>query len=128
MKIKIVIPSSKEIAQKGNGRILVQTKDEVSKVENIIKEIDKGEFEGYYPKGFVTLFDKNSNDLIYTHKFDINVDLLIEKCREVDIYIIVYSCNDYHYDDMLTLEAAIQGDLGGGRFLGDFVYGKTIDW
>lgn len=130
MKVKVVVPSNGEICKKGNGRIFVQTKEEVTKVEQILKEYDEGEFEGYYPNDFVAEFDKTgkNNKLIYTGKFDIKeINKFIAECQKQDIYVIIYSCNEYSYDDFLTLETAVQRDLGI-VMMSDFVFNKTKDW
>lgn len=82
-------------------------------VHKILEEIDEDEFKCYFPKNFVTVFNKDSNELIYTHKFDPNIKTLLERCQlEKDLYVIVYSCNEYGYIEGLTLEKDLQQRLG----------------
>lgn len=124
MKAKIRIKSSDEITTKGNGRIFVQNEEDIEIVRSIIKEMDEQEYEHYLPKDFIAVFHKDRNPLTYTGKFDIDVPELIIRCQEKDIYIVVYSCNSYNYDDTLTLERALENNM----HVSDFVYNKTKNW
>lgn len=66
--------------RKGYGRIFVEKEEDVSIVEDIIKEIDPDEFDHYYPTGdhygadrgkrLVTVFSEENYHSIYNGKFD----------------------------------------------------------
>lgn len=124
MKAKIRIPSSKEICRKGNGRIFVQSEEDIQKVIDTLREIDEAEYQDYFPKDFISVFKEDRNYLVYTGKFDVDVDDLILRCQKKDVYIIVISCNEYQYDDSLTLERYLENKIGL-TYVSDFVYNKT---
>lgn len=65
--------------RKGYGRIFVEKEDDVTALENIMREIDPYEFDGYYPTGnysggsgqrLVTTFSDKNFHSIYVGKFD----------------------------------------------------------
>jgi hypothetical protein len=98
---------SNNFGTKSYGRIFIMngTKEEV---EDIIKGMDKYEFN-YMPEDIVVEFDETNIYLVYTYKFDaLDLDLLIEKCREKEIEIKVchgspltefdQSTDDYHFN------------------------------
>lgn len=67
---------------KGYGRIFVQKEEDIQKVKNKIKEIDDFEYE-YLPDNLITVWNKDLNDLTYTHKFDeMNIDNLCEELQK----------------------------------------------
>ena len=124
MKAKVRIPSSKEICRKGNGRIFVQNEEDIQKVIDVLKEIDETEYKDYFPKDFIAVFKEDRNYLVYSGKFDVDVDDLILRCQKKDVYIVVVSCNEYQYDDSLTLERYLENKIGL-IYVSDFVYNKT---
>lgn len=128
MKVKIVIKSVDELDRKANGGIFVQTQEEVELVRAIIESIDEDEARHYLPDDFIKVFNKERNVLGYTGKFDLDIKEFQKRCREQDIYAIVYSCNHYNYDDGLTLEEAVRNQMWSGGYLDDFTYNKTKDW
>ena len=107
MKVTINISSSPKVLTKGNGRIFVTKEEDIERVKKILNATQSFEFE-YLPDDFIAVLQKEDNLLIYTHKFDPDVPNLIEQCEAQDIEIFVYSCNEYHYDDSLYLEEALQ--------------------
>lgn len=127
MKVKIVIPSVDKISRKGNGQIFVQSEEDKKKVIEIVRKIDEEEFALYMPEDFVKVFNPDCNWLGYTGKFDIDVPNLVNECMKQDIYIVVFSCNEYNYDDSLTFEKAIERQ-NGMSYKSDFVYAKTKCW
>ena len=65
-----------QFSRKGYGRIFVENKSDISKVEEIIKEIDPDEYL-YYPSGdtwagkrLVATFSEENFHSIYVGKFD----------------------------------------------------------
>lgn len=83
-------------SHKGYGRIFVEKEEDISKVEDIIKEIDEDEFNFYYPTGeymggnkerLVTTFSKNNYKSIYIGKFDdIDIGQVLKKAWEQGIH------------------------------------------
>jgi len=73
--------------RKTYGRIFVAIKEHIKIVEDTIKEID--EFEvGYMPKEIVAVYGKDS-ELIYLHKFEIDVNALAKACMDKCVWIWV---------------------------------------
>ena len=65
--------------KKGYARIYVEKTEDISKVHNLIREIDEYEWD-YFPEGLVTTFDEYPQ-LVYTHKFDaIDPDYIVALC------------------------------------------------
>lgn len=54
---------------KGYGRIFVENKDDIQRLEEIIKEIDYWEYD-YLPKDLIAVFSDENMHSVYTHKFD----------------------------------------------------------
>lgn len=108
MKFNITIPSSTRFCQKGNSRIFVKDEVDAGKVIKLMWDIDADEMENYYPEGLVT---SSSTVLIYNAKFDIDVEELLRLCYLNDLDILVYSCNEYDYEEALTLEVAVERQL-----------------
>lgn len=77
--------SINNLHHKGFGRILTT---EVARVKQILKEIDEFEYE-YLPDGYVANLE--TNQMIYTGKFDPNIALLKEKAAEEGILIYIVS-------------------------------------
>lgn len=94
----------------------------MQKVEDILENMDKDEFENYYPeRGLVRLLDtENVNRIPYNHKFSCKVAELKKYCAKVEIKILVVSFNSHNYEEGLTLEQAIMG--------GHFECNKTSKW
>ncbi len=76
--------------KKGYGRIYVADETKVQAVLDAIKEIDSYEFDGYYIKDLVAPY-KGEVELLYTHKFEIDIDLLTALCWKRGIWIWVIS-------------------------------------
>lgn len=85
---------------KCRGRIIVSKEEHIQTVETIIEEIDKFEFEYYYPENLVICDTVESIRnigpyCIYVGKFEVDFDILRQKCYEKDIDIkIFYLSND----------------------------------
>ncbi len=73
--------------KKGYGRVFVTDESHIEKVKEAMKEVDAYEFIGYFPQDLVTLFAGNGQDLIYTHKFEMDIDKLTELCWTRGIWI-----------------------------------------
>jgi hypothetical protein len=72
--------------RKGYGRIYVENKEDISKVIEIIKEIDEYEAT-YMPPDLIGTFDEFPK-IVYTHKFDsIDINVLTIKCWSKNIKI-----------------------------------------
>ena len=124
MKVKIRVENSTEIARKGNGRIFVKHEEAIRVVKDIIKVIDENEFE-YMPDDFVAVFNPDGNNqLTYSGKFDLDVEAFLDECRNLDLYVILYSCNDHNYDECLTLEKALERKTGL-TYVSDFMFKHT---
>ena len=93
--------------RKGYGRIFVEKESDIEKVEDIIREIDEYEFEGYYPTGnylggnnerLVTVFSKENFKSIYVGKFDdMDMTQVLKKAWEQGIhcFIVFGKCNEF---------------------------------
>ena len=58
---------------KGYGRLFVETKEDIARVKEIIKEIDDFEYS-YLPEDLITVFSDDNMRSVYTHKFsDLNM-------------------------------------------------------
>ena len=58
---------------KGYGRLFVETKEDIARVKEIIKEIDDFEY-AYLPEDLITVFSEDNMRSVYTHKFsDLNM-------------------------------------------------------
>jgi hypothetical protein len=64
--------------RKGYGRIYVFNKDKVQDVVEAIKIVDSSEFF-YMPENLVAPYD-GEVQLIYTHKFEIDINALTKYC------------------------------------------------
>lgn len=93
--------------RKGYGRIFVEKESDIAEVENIIKEIDECEFNGYYPTGnyaggnnerLVTTFSKENFKSIYVGKFDdMDMTLVLKKAWEKGIhcFVVFGKCSEF---------------------------------
>lgn len=111
MKIQIEIPNSDEIARKGNGAIFIEKEEDREAVIAILKEVDETEYDQYCPSEFIQVLQPERNYLPYTGKYDIDVKLFLQKCREKKLNVNLFSCRDYNYDEYVTLEQAIQNNI-----------------
>lgn len=96
-----------KFSRKGYGRIFVEKESDVSKVEDIIKELDDYEFEYYYPTGdymggknerLVTVFSKENYKSIYVGKFDdMDMSKVLKKAWEQGIccFAVFGKCNEF---------------------------------
>ena len=84
-----------ELVHKGESRCFVFRETDISKVYDIIKEIDDFEFR-YVPSDWVTVWDNKRISMVYNGKFDIDVPKLIDECGKRGIGIIVKSTNIEH--------------------------------
>ena len=94
-------------ARKGYGRIFVEKESDVQKVEDIIKEIDEDEFEGYYPTGnyfggnnerLVTVFSEENYKSIYIGKFDdMDIGKVLKKAwnQGIHCFAVFGKCNQF---------------------------------
>lgn len=119
MEVKISIENSERICKKGNGRIFVQSEEDKEKVIEIIRNIDEEKFSNYMPEYFVEVIHPKYNRFCYTGKFDLDINKLRDECNKQGIKVLIVSCNDYNYDDELTLEKAI-GNQIKMRYVSEF--------
>lgn len=100
--------------RKGYGRIFVEKEEDIEKVENIMKEIDEYEFEGYYPRGdnpycandkkyrrLVTTYSEENYHSVYTHKFtDMDISKVLHEAwkQGIHCFAVFGKCNQY--DDL----------------------------
>ena len=78
-----------KLRRKGESRAYVSRGSDVKKVEAIICEMDKFEFD-YMPEGWVT-HHENYPQTVYTGKFDdLDIAELCRRCWNRCIYIWVY--------------------------------------
>ena len=62
-----------QFPHKGYGRIFVENEDDIQKLKEIIKEMDKFEY-GYLPDDLITVFCDENMKSTYTYKFsDMNM-------------------------------------------------------
>jgi hypothetical protein len=54
---------------KGYGRFFVESKEDITKVKEIIREMDAFEYS-YLPDDLITVFSDENMQSVYTHKFD----------------------------------------------------------
>ena len=93
--------------RKGYGRIFVEKEEDVQKVEDIMKEIDEYEFNGYYPTGnymggnnerLVTVFSEENYKSVYVGKFDeMDISKVLKKAWEQGIhcFAVFGKCNQF---------------------------------
>ena len=96
-----------EFPRKGYGRIFVEKEEDIEKIEEIIREIDKYEFDGYYPTGnyfggnnerLTTVFSEENFKSIYVGKFDdMDMTKVLKKAWEQGIhcFIVFGKCNEF---------------------------------
>ena len=100
---------------KGYGRIFCKNMNDITKVKEIIKEIDEYEYQ-YLPEDLITIFPipKEENGeksiylkAVYTHKFnDLDLNELQARCfiKGIPIFCYIvsssYNYNDEFYCDM----------------------------
>lgn len=94
-------------SRKGYGRIFVEKEEDVQKVEDIMKEIDEYEFNGYYPTGnymggnnerLVTVFSEENYKSVYVGKFDeMDISKVLKKAWEQGIhcFAVFGKCNQF---------------------------------
>lgn len=76
-----------EFIKKGYGRVFVADESKIEAVKEAMREVDSYEFEGYFPENLIVPFAGNGQDLIYTHKFEMDIDKLTELCWKREIWI-----------------------------------------
>lgn len=76
-----------QFIKKGYGRIFVADPEKIDAVKLAMMETDSSEYEGYYPEGLIVPFTGNGQDLIYTHKFEMDIDALTQLCWNRGIWI-----------------------------------------
>lgn len=93
--------------RKGYGRIFVEKEEDVAALENIMKEIDSYEFDGYYPTGnylggcgerLVTTFSDKNFHSIYVGKFnDMDMTQVLKKAWDKGIrcFAVFGKCNEF---------------------------------
>lgn len=93
--------------RKGYGRIFVEKEEDIQAIEDIMKEIDPEEFEGYYPIGdylgghnrrLVTTFSEESFKSIYVGKFDdMDMTQVLKKAwdKGIHCFVVFGQCNEY---------------------------------
>ena len=93
--------------RKGYGRIFVEKEEDVSKIEDIMKEIDEHEFKYYYPTGdymggnnerLVTVFSEENFKSIYVGKFDdmCMTDVLKKAWAQgIHCFAVFGKCNEF---------------------------------
>jgi len=88
--------SVSKLDYKGYGKIFIlnaisalDVDDMKKKVDEIVKETDEFEYD-YLPDGFICNIIE-SKALVYTGKFDIDCQKLVEKCLEKGILILIVS-------------------------------------
>lgn len=97
-------------SHKGYGRIFVEKEEDISKVEDIIKEIDEDEFNIYYPTGeyiggnkerLVTTFSKDNYKSIYVGKFDdMDIGQVLKKAWEQGIHCFAIFGKANEFDNL----------------------------
>jgi len=75
-----------EFQKKTYGRIWVQEADQVEKVNALIKEIDAFEWD-YLPDDFIAVYDGDLEDVIWGHKFELDIAKLTQECLFRGIWI-----------------------------------------
>lgn len=93
--------------RKGYGRFFVEKESDVSKVEDIIREIDNYEFDHYYPTGnyvggknerLVTVFSEENYKSIFVGKFDeMDMSKVLKKAWDQGIhcFAVFGKCNEF---------------------------------
>lgn len=95
--------------RKGYGRIYVVNKEDIPKVDSIIKQMDEFEHE-YLPDEFIAPFSEYPN-LCYTCKFDsLDTNALTAICLKqgISIFCCDNGCNEYMKDSTVDI---LQQDL-----------------
>lgn len=105
------------LSYKERSRCFIFNEEDVIKVEEILKEIDEGEFsympsrndiisisgEDYTRAGeeahWITLYKGDDKDFVYTGKFQPNLELLYKACYEKGIKILIV--DKYNYNEQL---------------------------
>ena len=88
--------------RKGYGRIIVDSEQSISKVKQIIKEMDAFEYK-YLPNDFIVDWDHLLTDpsVVYTHKFDeLDINKLTIRCFMEGINIF---CLDNGHDEYFKI-------------------------
>jgi len=88
-----------QLPYKGLSRCFVFKKEHIKIVYDTIKEINRFEMS-YMPKQWVTLYE-GKIQLIYNGKFDISIPILVQKCAEKGVGIVIdtkdLSAENYDY-------------------------------
>lgn len=69
----------KKFERKSHGRIFVHREEHVSTVWEVLHEIEAEEI-GYAPKDLVAVWRGDPNDIVYTRKFEGDVDAITTAC------------------------------------------------
>ena len=89
------------------GRIYVARRDDIEKVQAIIKELDAFEYE-YLPTNFIAHFEEYPK-VCYTHKFDaLNLDKLQATCWDRGILIWCFKSNGGFPENLIVKEGIIK--------------------
>lgn len=99
-----------DLPYKGYCRIYVDKVDNISKVKEIALRVNPEE-EGYLNDDLFAPFSKYP-EVKYSHKVELNIDDLINRCWKNGIYIwaLCSDRNDEYYSDK-TLEYMLEGDI-----------------
>lgn len=83
-----------QFTYKGYGRIYVKKEEDIKKVEEILKNLDKFEWN-YYPEGLVTTLNYYPK-VIYVGKYDPNFNI-VDECisRGIEVFVFDSGMNDW---------------------------------
>lgn len=87
-----------EMIKKGKGRIYVADEARIPEVIKLIQELDPFEYE-YFSEDIVSPY-KGEVELVYTWKFELNLDLLTSECWKRGIFIwciTIYAQNEERF-------------------------------
>jgi len=98
------LQNSKKVLQKSNTCIFVEKEEQIEVVEHHLKEMDKMEFEEYYPeKGIVRLYGLGT-ELPYNGKFSFDLKEFERRMKQVGFDYLFISVNEHSYEPCLDLK------------------------
>jgi len=78
----------KQFVKKGHGRIYVREPADIAKVEQVLKDVNFFEHDGYYPEGLVQIFPEDGKVCLqYTHKYEACIDAITLECWKRGIVV-----------------------------------------
>lgn len=85
-----------QFVKKGFGKIYVKCQEDVARVNEILKQVNFFEWDGYAPDNLIAVFPEDGNVVLdYTGKYEACIDAITLECWKQNIPVW---CISQHFD------------------------------